>query len=90
MSDQIVQSLVPLLSGPVGIGIMIYIFKKKIDRLEEIPSLQKDIQFIKETLIEMKADARKAEKYREEQILLKSEVKAIWRHVDDLKANVNQ
>lgn len=89
MNDAITQSLIPLLSGPVGVAIMVYLFKRKIERIDEIPKIEKDIQFIKEKLIEIKSEMTKMENHREDQILLKSEVKAQWRHIEELKNQVS-
>jgi hypothetical protein len=88
MNDLISQAFIPFLSGSGGAALLVYILRKKLDNIDEIPGIKKDVEFIKEKIIENKLEFGKMEKHREEQILLKSEIKAQWRHIDELKEKV--
>lgn len=88
MNEIISEALVPFLSGSGGTALMYYIFKKKLDYIDEIPGIKKDVEGTNKAVSRIEAELDKIEKFREEQILLKAEVKAAWRHIDDLKNTV--
>lgn len=93
MTEEIIKYILPVLSGPVGVAIGVWWIKRKIEHVEQIPVLINKLDHLTEKIMEMKTETKleltKLNTTRDEFILLKQEVKAQWRHIDEIKSQLN-
>lgn len=93
MSDELIKYLLPVLSGPAGVVIGVWWIKRKIENIEKIPEMILILKHLEEKIVEFKAESKlelqKLNTTRDEFILLKQEVKAQWRHIEEIKSQVS-
>lgn len=90
MTEELIKYLLPVLSGPAGVAVGVWWIKRKIEHIEKIPEILLLLKNLEEKIVEFKAENKlelqKLNATRDDFIILKQEVKAQWRHIDDLKA----
>lgn len=95
MTESLLQALVQFIPAPLGAVIIYYIAKEKIKKLDKIDNIENNIQTMIFKLDQLEKEHIKTQthldetkKHREEFIILKSEVKAQWRNIDEIKSDL--
>lgn len=83
--EQFYAVLIPIIAAPVSVLVVGYWIKTQMRKVDQISTILIDLQYIKEKQVEIKIELNKFNQVRDEQILLKSEVKTQWRRLDEIK-----
>lgn len=88
MTTETLQTLAPILSGPAAVVVVGYWVKSQLKKVDQISGLLVQMQHIRDTQIEIKADMKRLNENWENFLVLRSEVKSQWKQIDDIREKV--